>query len=178
MTTPSPWHMITLVGVDRPGIVARVSGALYDLGCNLGETSMLRLGGNFTIMMMVGGPPGEETLRAALAPVAAELGLRLHIDNVDGALHRHLIPDVQVTVFGADRTGIVARVTAELAAAGINILDLGSDVAGSAEKPVYVLIIEGLAEGGTDIEALRQRLAPLDAEGIEVEVHPIDTLIG
>jgi len=47
------WYMLTLVGRDRPGIVARVTRALYAGGCHLGETSMMRLGGNFTIMMMV-----------------------------------------------------------------------------------------------------------------------------
>ena len=49
----SHWYMVTLVGKDRPGIVAHVTNALYEEGCNLGETSMLRLGGNFSIMMMV-----------------------------------------------------------------------------------------------------------------------------
>ena len=63
----SNWFMVTLVGKDRPAIVAHVSNALYEEGCNLGETSMLRLGGNFTIMMMVnyqGNKKGLE-LRAA-----------------------------------------------------------------------------------------------------------------
>nr|WP_243448334.1 ACT domain-containing protein [Candidatus Thiosymbion oneisti] len=44
------WNMLTLVGVDRPGIVARVTHAVFEAGGNLGEASMLRLGGNFTIL--------------------------------------------------------------------------------------------------------------------------------
>jgi len=46
------WSMLTLVGVDRPGIVARVTRAVFEAGGNLGEASVLRLGGNFTIMMI------------------------------------------------------------------------------------------------------------------------------
>ncbi len=46
------WLMLTVVGADRPGIVARVTDALYKGGCNLGEASMMRLGGNFTIILM------------------------------------------------------------------------------------------------------------------------------
>ena len=38
------WYMLTLIGEDKPGIVAAVTQALFDLGLNLGETSMLRLG--------------------------------------------------------------------------------------------------------------------------------------
>ena len=47
--------MLTLVGEDQPGIVAAVTEALFAKGMNLGEASMLRLGGNFTVMMMVSG---------------------------------------------------------------------------------------------------------------------------
>ena len=49
------WRMLTLIGRDTPGIVADVTSALADSGVSLGETSMLRLGGNFTVMMMVSG---------------------------------------------------------------------------------------------------------------------------
>ena len=48
----STWYMLTLVGKDHTGIVANVSKALFELGCQLGETSMMRLGGNFTMMLM------------------------------------------------------------------------------------------------------------------------------
>ena len=36
------WFMLTLVGEDRPGIVAHLSAALFDGGCNLGEATMMR----------------------------------------------------------------------------------------------------------------------------------------
>ncbi|HIJ33407.1 MAG TPA: amino acid-binding ACT, partial [Gammaproteobacteria bacterium] len=47
------WYMMSLVGKDQSGIVAQVSAALFEAGGALGETSMMRLGCNFTIMMMV-----------------------------------------------------------------------------------------------------------------------------
>ena len=47
------WYMLTVVGKDKPGIVASISEVLFDAGCNFGEASMSRLGGNFTIMLMV-----------------------------------------------------------------------------------------------------------------------------
>ncbi len=78
------WQMLTLVGEDRPGIVAQVTRAIFEAGGSLGEASMIRLGGNFTIMMMVSSAGGETALRRALAPVVAEMGLRLHIDAVSG----------------------------------------------------------------------------------------------
>ena len=171
----SNWYMLTLVGKDQPGIVAAVTTALFDAECNLGETSMIRLGQNFSVMMMVEG--GDEAgLRATLQPVAERLKLALHIDAIDPGLHQRLVPDVCILVHGADRAGIVAQITARAEQAGLNILDLESDVGGTEDRPIYILQIEGVAEQG--IDAIQMALAPLQADGVKVDVHPIDTLIG
>jgi glycine cleavage system transcriptional repressor len=170
------WYMLTLVGGDRPGIVAAVTRALFEGGANLGETSMARLGGNFSVMMMVQFEGDLTDLERLVQPVAADLDLRLHLDPIQGHLHQHELPDVRISVFGADRTGIVAQVTSALAAQGFNILDLQSDVAGTASAPIYILHIEGQAKDG--IEAVEKALAPLKAGGVDVEVRAIDTLIG
>ena len=170
------WNMLTLVGEDRPGIVAAVTRALYAQGCNLGEASMIRLGGNFTIMLMVGGERPCAELESALAPVAEQLGLRLHLDPVRGGLHQHLAPNVQVRVAGADRAGIVAEVTGILADQGFNILELESDVAGSSERPVYIMNIQGYCE--RTLEDLEVSLSGLAGQGISVDVSPIEILIG
>jgi glycine cleavage system transcriptional repressor len=172
----SNWYMVTLVGKDRPGIVAHVSNALYEEGCDLGETSMLRLGGNFTIMMMVKFGGTKNALENVLQTVAQSLGLQLHVDAIDGQLHKHLLPDMRITVSGADRAGIVAKVTAALAEVGFNILELESDVAGSAEQPIYIMHIEGSAEEGP--EAVAAALEIIRGEGVDVALNPQDTLIG
>jgi len=53
-------------------------------------------------------------LTQVVAPVAQALSLSFHLDPVGGGLHQHLVPNVQVRVSGADRPGIVARVTGAL----------------------------------------------------------------
>jgi glycine cleavage system transcriptional repressor len=170
------WYMLTLTGEDRPGIVARVTRALFERDMNLGEASMLRLGGNFTIMMMVSGDMDADALQQALSEVVEELGLSLHIDPMKGGLHRHVPPNLVVRVSGADRAGIVARVTGVLADAGFNILDLESDVAGTAEKPVYIMQIAGVAT--VPLESLEQAVSGLRSEGIEVNISPVEMLVG
>ena len=170
------WYMLTLVGKDQPGIVAKVTTALFEAGCNLGETSMIRLGNSFTVMMMVDSREGEARLRAELQPVVDDLGLVLHIDSIEAGLHQRPVPDVCILVHGADRAGIVSQVTSRAAAAGLNIVDLESDVAGTDDNPIYVLQIQGVAAQG--IQAVETALAPLQAEGVKVDVRPVDTLIG
>jgi len=169
------WHMLTVVGADRPGIVAQLTETLFRGGCNLGEASMPRLGGNFSIMLMVQGADAA-ALEQLVRPVTDALGLRLHLDPIHGELHQHIEPNVQVTVYGADRPGIVAQATAALAAAGFNILDLNTDVGGTAERPIYIMLIDGYEADG--VAAVERAVAPLHVGGIEVRVTALDTMIG
>ena len=171
------WYMVTLVGKDRPGIVARISGTLYEGKCNLGEASMTRLGGNFSIMLMVRFDGTEEALVRIVAPVSEEFELRHHVDSIQGELHRHVEPNVRISVHGADRAGIVAQVTGALAEAGLNIINLESDVGGTEDKPIYIMQIEGIASEG--IEVLQAALEGLDTKlKVDTEIAEIDILRG
>jgi glycine cleavage system transcriptional repressor len=65
-----------------------------------------------------------------------------------------------VTVHGADRLGIVARLAAVIADAGGNITDLTTRLSGT----LYVLLAEVDVPQSTDIEALQGRLTDVAAE--------------
>ena len=171
----SHWFMLTVVGEDRPGIVAALTRVLYEGGCNLGETSMLRLGGNFTVMMMINGATDAAALEHIVRPISDKLKLRIHVDQIAARLHDHHQPNAQITVYGADRAGIIADVTGTLAEAGFDILDLNSDVAGSEQQPVYIMMIDGYVQG--DVERLNHALQPLRDNGIEATLTPLDTLM-
>ncbi len=170
------WYMLTVVGKDRPGIVAHVTAALYEGGCNLGEASMMRLGDSFTIMLMVQHQGTAKSLEQILETVIDSMDLHMHIDAIEGRLHQHLLPDVRITVFGADQPGIVAKITGALSNAGLHILNLESDVGGSDARPFYIMHIEGQAGAGLD--ALRSALQVAAGEGVETSLTAIDTLVG
>ncbi len=173
----SQWYMLTLVGQDQAGIVAKVTAALYQGGCNLGEASMLRLGTNFTIMLMLSYEGNMETLEKLLKPTVESMKLRLHIDEIEAQSHTHCSPDVAISVYGADRAGIVAQVTEVFANSGLNILNLDTDVGGEPDKPFYIMQIEGTARYG--IEKLESALQELLAVQKDLKVHlkAIDTVV-
>ena len=170
------WYMLTLVGEDHPGIVAKVTSALFDRGLSLGETSMIRLGGNFTIMMMVNSPLSAESIDEALEPLIESMDLCMHLDPIEGHLHQHIVPNITVRVNGADQAGIVASVTTALAESGFNILDLTSDVAGSGDKPVYIMMIEGYSD--KSYEELQEAVDKAVMEGVDVTVSPVEMMVG
>ncbi len=169
--------MLTLVGKDQPGIVARLSTALCQGGCNLGESSMARLGGNFTIMLMVQYGGTHEELKKMVTPVANALGLNNHVDPVEGGQHFLIEPNVRISVYCSDRPGIMEEVTASLSGAGLNILNLDSNIGVEKNTTTYFIHLEGVASDGLD--PLYQALDILTREKqMQTQLIPIDTLLG
>jgi len=171
------WYLLTLVGKDQPGIVARLSTALCRGGCNLGESSMARLGSNFTIMLMVQYDGTAQDLDNMVGPVAETLGLRRHVDPVEGGEHFLIQPNIRVSVYCPDRPGIMEEVTGILAEAGLNILHLDSNMGLKENTATYYIHIEGVASNG--IEPLYDALEVLSREKkMQTQLIPIDTLLG
>jgi glycine cleavage system transcriptional repressor len=146
------WYMLSLVGKDRPGLVAEVSAALCKAGCNLGDSSMARLGANFSIMVMVQWDGSVEQLQEIVQPISQTLDLTPHIDELPGGMEHHVEPDVRISVYASDRLGIVEDATTALAEAGLNILHLDSntDQEKGTQNKTYYLHIEGTVSKGLD----------------------------
>jgi glycine cleavage system transcriptional repressor len=165
---------VTVIGNDRPGIAAGVTRVLYETGCNLEDVTSTILRGHFAMMLVVRPPEGTEAaaLEGALADKASELGLTVTARPVEDVHVAVTAPTHMVSVYGADRPGIVYRVTQLLSDAGANITDLTSRVIGEERTPVYALMVEVTMEDG-DVEA---RLAELkDDLGVDITVHRIET---
>lgn len=165
------------IGRDRPGIVAGISEALLGVEGNIEDSHMSILRGHFAVMLIVSVPDsvGREELEGRLGPVRERLGLEAvavnEVDEVDPARPQasHVI-----TVYGADHPGIVHTVSSALAERGVNITDLETRLAGTDEKPLYVILMEvalGKAEPG-DVEAALKR-AGREVE-VEVNMRPFE----
>lgn len=161
---------VTAVGTDRPGIVATVTRVLHDRGGNLEDSAMTILGGHFAIVLLVETEDDPSALRAALEEATAELGLAISVSPASGTRSR-VEPTHLLSVYGADRPGIVAGVTGALAELGANITDLETQVIGD-EEPVYAMVIEVVA---SDEPQLADRLAAVCAGlGVDHTLRTID----
>ena len=128
-------------------------------------------------MLMVHYEGTAELLEKLVSPVGDELHLHIHIDSIKGELHQRLEPDVRISIYGADRAGIVAETTGVLVEAGLNILNLESDVGGSPTNPIYIMEIDGAARNG--IDSIKVALDSVAKEkNIKICVTPIKMLLG
>ncbi|MGH2758888.1 MAG: glycine cleavage system protein R [Actinomycetota bacterium] len=153
-----PSFALAAIGRDRPGIVAAVATVLFEQGCNVEDSSMTLLRGNFAMMLVLASPPGttRASLEAALRPACEETGLTYDVLDVeDTAEVPH--PSHVLTVYGADRPGILYRVSAALAEEGVNITDLNSRLVG-VDEPVYALLLELVLPDGLAADDLERTL--------------------
>ena len=166
---------VTVVGKDRPGIVAAVAEALFDLGCNLEDATSTILRGHFSMMLIVRPPEGTDAaaVNERLKKVGESLDLIVAAQPMEEADVEPPVPTHMVSVYGGDRPGIVFRVAQVLARSGANITDLTSRLIGTEEQPVYAVMMEA---GIPDPAATEESLDRLREElGLDVSVHPLDT---
>lgn len=164
---------LAAVGRDRPGMVAAVSRVLYERGCNVTDSSMTLLRGNFVIMLVFDSEDSADGLTAALSGACDEMGLHCSVLEVDD---RPEIPSPShiLTVYGADRPGILFRTTDVLAGANVNITDLNSRLVGADEK-VYALMLELEVPREADLEALERELRSVAEQvGVDLTLRPLD----
>ena len=167
---------VTAVGADRPGIVAAVTGAFAEHGCNLEDSSMTILRGQFAMMLVVDAPAGVgvDELETALAGPAADLDLVVTVRPAgEPPAGEAEVESWTVSVYGADHPGIVHGVTALLAARSVNVVDLSTRVVGTPENPVYTMVLEVSLPPEGDPHQLQADLEAKAGElGVTCRLHP------
>jgi glycine cleavage system transcriptional repressor len=162
---------ITVVGHDRPGIIARTAEVLSAYGMNLEDSSMTLLRGHFAMTLICAGrTPAAEVERALAA--AIDPSLAVTVRAVPDESDRQPVGSTYlVTVHGADRLGIVARLAGTIASAGGNITDLTTRLAGD----LYVLLAEVDLPPGADVPELRSALTATSRElGVETTLRRVE----
>jgi glycine cleavage system transcriptional repressor len=167
---------VTAIGADRPGIVADVTAVLLREGCNLEDTAMSILRGQFAMVMVVSAPEATDAGRLEAALAGATHDLLVQVRSLEGT---HETPEPEqlwtCTVYGADRPGIVHAVATALAEMRVNIVDLTTRVAGT-DPPLYSMVLDVALPRGLDADDVR---AALDDVGSRLDVscalHAADT---
>ena len=177
------YAMLTAFGQDRPGIVAALAEGLYHLGCNIEDTCMTRLRDEFAMMLLVRLPAGlaPDQLTDRLTPKTGPLGLTLLCREVHPQTATDTsttqAPNLMLSVYGADRPGIVAAVARVVADHRGNITDLNTRVIGSPDRPVYAMVLEIRMPGGAQPDVLQAALERLKPTlGVDITLRPIESV--
>ena len=138
--------VISILGYDRPGIVAAVSKILFEQRCNIEDISQTILQTEFAGIFIASMPEGmsEGDLLAGLRERLEPLGLAVLVKEMQHAAGwepSESEPFV-ITTIGPDRLGLVAGITEVLAGFGVNIANLKAVFRGGENPSHNVMIYE------------------------------------
>ncbi len=173
--------VLTVLGKDRPGIIATVTEALFRAGCNLEDISMTVLEGELAMIMVIS---LNETARTRLEPVFLNFRKKQGLDffwkdlkekdlRGNGAVKG--AKTFLVSAIGRDRTGIVYKISRILAGFDVNITDLNSKILGKSAKTLYAMVLEAAVPKGVKISKLEPALKKLAGVlKIEINIRPFE----
>ncbi len=132
---------------------------------------MTLLRGHFAMTLICAGEASTSEITSALLPLVDEsLDVTVRELPVEADQPPIGLPYL-VTVHGADRLGIVARLASVIAAAGGNITDLSTRLAGD----LYVLIAEVDLPTAVDVDSLRTEITSVAAElGVDASLRAVE----
>lgn len=125
---PRDYLLITASGEDRVGLVQRFTSRIAEAGCNIEDSRMALLGGQFAIIMLVSGRWDALTkLEDKLDQLGAEMELAvIHKRTRDVERKEPLVP-YHIEVVAMDHPGIVHSLAEFFARQGINIEEVDTD---------------------------------------------------
>jgi glycine cleavage system transcriptional repressor len=163
---------VTVVGHDRPGIVAEVAGAVAAVGGNLEDSSMTLLRGHFAMTLIADVAEAGE-LRRRLAHLEAD-DLSVSVLGVPTA-EAVRGPNPQIlSLHGSDRPGIVSRTASLLADFGGNITDISTHLG----SDLYVLTAEVQFPPDVDLADVRAAVQDLSRTlGVSAVLRPAEEYV-
>jgi glycine cleavage system regulatory protein len=161
--------VLTVIGVDKPGLVDRLATAIATAGGSWLESRMARLSGQFAGIVEV------EVPAASVAKLSAAL------DGLDGlSITTMSAADdppattrkAQLAFVGQDRPGLVQAVSRVLAESQVNVdeLETRTYLAAMSGTQVFEAEAEVSLPSGLDVDALRERLEAV-ARDVFVDIH-------
>lgn len=152
--------VISALGEDRPGLIAELTETILHSGCNIEDSRMSTLGGEFAVIMLVSGNWNNVAkLEDILPTIQDKLGMLISSKRTEP---RHLVQQeipYTVEVVSLDHPGIVQQIAGFFSTRKINIHDLYTTCHHAAHtgSPLFTLSMTVEVPAATHISHLREQ---------------------
>lgn len=169
--------ILSVLGNDRPGIVATVARTLMQLDCNIENVSQTILQTEFAGIFIVSMPPDlslevlQKDLQEALGAIDLQVHVKPLLKEVSGFVADHIEPFV-ITTKGPDRIGLVAQISEVIADYGVNVTNLQAVFKGGDDPGNNIMIYEVDIPSDIDRQAFYRSLREKAAElALEISIQ-------
>ena len=169
--------IISALGRDRPGLVNDLTETVLECGCNIVDSRMTVLGGEFAIIMLTsGGWSSVAKLESALPALQDKLGLTLMHKRTETRTQTTGAVPYAVEVVSIDHTGIVHQLAGFFSNRGINIHDLNTGSYAAAHTGTQMFTLNMVIEIPVDahIATLREQFMEFcDQYNLDAVMEPV-----
>jgi glycine cleavage system transcriptional repressor len=156
--------VVRAIGSDRIGIVEGLTTVVENFSCNIEESKMAVLGGEFAVMMLVSGD--EQAIGSLLSckfTGSAFTGLQIDVIRTDEAPSGRTGVPYLIETVSLDSPGIVHTVTSLLAREQINVEELETDSSSApfTGSPMFTMRIRVNLKGPKQASGLKESLQQL-----------------
>jgi glycine cleavage system transcriptional repressor len=177
MATQKTYLVISALGEDRPGIVNSLSKAVLEHNCNIEDSRMTVLGGEFAAMLLV---EGKWNTLAKVENMLPELERQLSMTIIskrtgERSSEANLLP-YAVDVISMDHPGIVNNLAGFFAERKINIEDMSTSTYAAAHTgtPMFAVHMTVGIPADLHIAALREEFMDYcDALNLDAVLEPL-----
>lgn len=177
MATQKTYLVISALGKDHPGIVNALSKAVLEHGCNIEDSRMTVLGGEFAAILLVEGKWNTlAKVENALPELERQLGMTIISKRTgERATEANLLP-YAVDVISMDHPGIVNNLAGFFAERNINIEDMSTSTYAAAHTgtPMFAVHITIGIPSDLHIAALREEFMDYcDGLNLDAVLEPL-----
>jgi glycine cleavage system transcriptional repressor len=169
--------IVTAIGSDRVGIVDDLTTAILEKQCNIEESRMAVLGGEFAVMLLLSGSPEDiEALIEASQAIAKDLDLHISMKPTVAPQTKPQMRPYMIESVSLDTPGIVHAITALLRRYGINIENLETDTTAApwTGAPMFVMRARISVPQDVSLATLREEIETLETEqNLDIKLTPV-----
>jgi glycine cleavage system transcriptional repressor len=169
--------VISVLGQDRPGIIAAVTAILFKLDCNIENINQTILQSEFSGIFIASFPSdiSNDEICARLSKDLSHMKLHVHVkplEHKEKGLSGNICEPFVITTIGPDRKGLVAGITAVIAKHGVNVTNLKAVFKGGDNPSDNIMIYEVDIPCDTDQNLLRSELRKKASEmGLDISIQ-------
>jgi glycine cleavage system transcriptional repressor len=169
----SKYISLTSIGKDKPGLVSAIAKVLFEYKCNIEDSTMTILHGQFAMILILSLPKdvNPKNLYSKLKKSAKSLEMSFSYSELASLSQKkqNFVNPYIISVYGADKPGIVYNVSSFLADYKINITDVQTALSKSKGKKTYIMIIEAEISKKVSVAKIKRELFDL-AKSLNVVV--------
>lgn len=169
--------VLSALGEDRPGIVDEISRCVMDCGCNILDSRMAVLGGNFALLLQVNGNWNTlAKLEGQLQGLSERLDLSVTARRSGELLSGTDLLPYAVEVIALDQPGIVHNLARFFSKRKINIQEMvtSSYAAAHTGTPMFSVHMTVSISPNTRISDLREDFAAFcDNLNLDAVIEPV-----